>query len=176
MAVSFLARATARATARAAAGVRAGAAPRARPAFTLMELVVAIAILALISAVALPAFSTSRGDAVMATADEVVALLEHARALALERGQVARAGVNLTTGAYALVVAGSADDVRPARRGVLDLSAGVRLGTPDGDRTRAVALFDALGHASCDVITVERGMVRAEVQCDPWTGAIAARR
>jgi type II secretion system protein H len=143
--------------------------------FTLIELVVALAILGIVAAVALPAFRPPGDGGVAETADRLVRVLDGARSTALERAVPVRVGVDLASGRYAVRVGGAApgtDSLAADSRVVLP--PGVRLA--GGRAGRAVGVVGALGPARCDARGVERGALDEELRCDPWTGAVVASR
>jgi Tfp pilus assembly protein FimT len=139
--------------------------------------VVAIAILGLVGAVALPAFREGKSDDVTRAAEQVMALLERARLQALERGTLVRVALDLHTGDYSMRASGGST-ASPTSLGRLEIASGVTLARRGGNHAdhQVVALFDHAGRARCDVITLEEFALQAEVSCDPWTGSVGARR
>jgi prepilin-type N-terminal cleavage/methylation domain-containing protein len=148
--------------------VRSGAA--ARRGFTLVELLVALVIIGMIAAVAVPALSARGGAA--ATAKQLVSLYGVAREVAISRGASAEAVLDLSSGA--LVIATVGRPGRPAdtvRRAALALSPSVRLASSAARLGPARVTFDPLGRARGDDVVIADGKGRHRVVTDPWTGA-----
>jgi prepilin-type N-terminal cleavage/methylation domain-containing protein len=144
-------------------------------AYTLIEIVVVLLILAVVSAVAVPAFSRLVAHDAGDVARDVASAYRTARQAAVTRGSPATAALDLRTGAYVVFTGRSAD--RPADT----LAAGVVRGNPavrlSGGRDGwAWATFGPLGDARATPLMIEDGARRYELTVDPWTSAIDVRR
>ena len=145
---------------------------RARPAFTLLELLVVIVIIGVLAAVAAPALRR-RGGA-DAAAQELASVYEAARERALSRGTYVAVVLDLTTGSYRVLSARRPDAFTDTVRvGRLERRAGAALA---GGRAGWARLsFDPLGRARGDRVTVADNDQRYEVVADAWTGAVRTR-
>lgn len=142
-------------------GVRA-----ARPGFTLLELVIVLAILALLASASIPALASAHamrddGDATRA----VLALLGNARDAALAGGRSVELWLDPATGRYWLQR--PAGDATARIEGRLALPAGARL-TSDGPRARFRFAPDGPGDGW--LVVDEPGAPRRVITVDPWTG------
>jgi type II secretion system protein H len=149
-------------------------APR-RAGFTLVELLVVLAILGLAAAVAAPALRSLDRTGARDGADAVAALYTEASNAAVRRGAPVTVRLDLSGGTYVVLARASAGGVaETVRAGTLSLSADERL--TGGDDGWATVTFDPFGRARGDRVVVARGDERYEVTAAPWTGAVDVRR
>jgi prepilin-type N-terminal cleavage/methylation domain-containing protein len=136
--------------------------------YTLVEIVVVLAILAVVTGVVLPAMMRGAPDGEQRAAEDLARILRMARRAALEGGAPVSVTVVPATRAY-VVETGAGDTSTVLARGVLALPPGVRLAS---DRPAARFAFDRLGTARPDSVAVigERGSNLVTV--DRWTGEI----
>ena len=139
--------------------------------YTLVEIVVVLAILAVVTGMVLPAMMRGTPDGEARTAEELARILRTARRAALEGGVAVAVTVVPATRAYA-VETGSGDTSSVLARGVLALPPGVRLAT-NQPTTRFV--FDRLGTAGPDSVAVIGEHGSNLVTVDRWTGEIGVR-
>jgi prepilin-type N-terminal cleavage/methylation domain-containing protein len=134
--------------------------------YTLVEIVVVLAILAVVTGVVLPAMVRAAPDGEARAAEDLARILRMARRAALEGGAAVIVIVVPATRAY-VVEAGPGDTV--LARGVLALPLGVRLAS---DRPATRFVFDRLGTAGPDSVAVIGAHGSAMVKVDRWTGEI----
>lgn len=139
----------------------------AREGFTLVEMMVVILILAIVSAVTIPAFRWSTDDKLANAAGVITNLMQRSRQTAVERGQSVALVVDAEHARYWAVVqtTGNADSV--VSYGAIDMSPGATL-TSDAPRSRYV--FDPSGSASGPPLVVKVDSRATVVTLDRWTG------
>jgi len=145
-----------------------------RRGFTLMELMVVLAMLAIAAAVAAPALRPPRERSAGAAADSLLHVLARARAGAAARGTLVRVEVRAGDGAW--VVAGAAGDggEDTLAAGELPLPADGRLLA--GPAGAARVSFEPAGRARAGHMAVTDPGGRIEIVVDPWSGAARAAR
>ncbi|HYH83188.1 MAG TPA: GspH/FimT family pseudopilin [Longimicrobium sp.] len=150
------------------------AAGRVRSGFTLVELLVVLAMLAIAAAVAVPALRPPAERSAGAAADSLLHVLARARADAAARGTTVGVEVRAGDGGFSVIADGDDGGRDTLRAGSLPLPAGGRvIGGRDGE---ARASFDAAGRARADRMAVTDEGGRIEIIVDPWSGAARAAR
>ena len=139
--------------------------------YTLVEIVVVLAIMAVVTAMVLPAMLDRPTSAALRSADEVAGIVRAARRAALERAVPVI--VSLAPATHAYQVATETDDSSIVlAEGVLALSPGVRLGaTGPAVRIR----FDRGGIATPDSVALFDDGGSVMVTVDRWTGEVDVR-
>ena len=140
-----------------------------RSGFTLVELMVVLAILAMMSTVAIPAFTQlAEPNDLERAATEVRRLLERARLTALARGTRATVVIDPAGPRYRLTISrGASPD--SAVEALLAVPTGVVIG---GAARRAQVTFDGQGRSFGDPIVLIAEGRAMTVAADPWTGSI----
>jgi prepilin-type N-terminal cleavage/methylation domain-containing protein len=142
---------------------------RARAAFTLMEMLVVIAILGVVAGVTAPAIRALRAtDPLQAATSEATTLIVRARRTAMERAIPVRVTIDPLTRRYSvrgLVYGAPPESVTTDS---LHVAAEVQMDVPAG--RRLVMVFSPTGEVRGDTLVIRwRGQVSA-VSADPWTG------
>jgi prepilin-type N-terminal cleavage/methylation domain-containing protein len=139
--------------------------------YTLVEIVVVLAIVAVVTAVVLPSMLDRPVSAALRSADDVAGIVRAARRAALDRAVPVIVTLAPTTRAY-LVETDADDSSTVLAQGVLALAPGARLAA-GGAAARIV--FDRLGTASPDSVTVIDDDGSVMVTVDRWTGEVDVR-
>jgi Tfp pilus assembly protein FimT len=166
--------------------------PRHRPAFTLLEVLLVIAVIIALSAVAYPTLAAMYGDVkVKAAADDVRAAWTEARSHAIEGGRAYRFAVQPDTGKYRVAPDadgfwdGSGGDESDAPPFVFegDLPNGIvfKVGDlPESGGWSTVVVFNPDGGCSADVEVVLREAdddgTPIVVKVRAMTGAVSVRK
>jgi prepilin-type N-terminal cleavage/methylation domain-containing protein len=175
-----------------------GRAVRSRPAFTLVELLVVFTILALATAIAVPAFrSLLKQDDMTAATQRIEALFQLARDSAIRGGEPVTVVMDSVTGEIWLEVPSVSDpfaepgsEATPARAAPrvsssarmfaetmapgesLALPAAVRIGL---GRARARFTFAPTGAAFADTLVLQSSLEARHVTLNRWTGDVVVR-
>lgn len=147
-----------------------------RPGFTLIELVVVLAIIGLAASVVAPAFRRLGRDARTAV-DAITTAYGAASRAATERGIPVRLVLEMESGQFALTTvppAGIASDTVAV--GAVPLAADGSTRLSGGRAGWAVVTFDAFGRGRGDRMVITQGEERYDIQVDPWTAAAVVQR
>jgi len=139
----------------------------ARAGFTLVEMLIVIVILAVVSAVTVPALRSTPEDELTVSADVVTNLMQRSRQTAVERGQTVALVVDAENARYWVMIqsAGSADSV--VSYGAIDLSRGATL---ESDMPRSRYVFAPSGAATGTPLVVRLDSRAAVITLNQWTG------
>jgi len=138
-----------------------------RGGFTLVEMLIVIVILAIVSAVTIPALRSTPEDELAVSAGVVTNLMQRSRQTAVERGQSVALVVDAANARYwAMVVSpGTADSL--VSYGPIDLSSGATL---EGDESRSRYIFAPSGAAAGGPLVVRLDSRAAVITLNQWTG------
>jgi prepilin-type N-terminal cleavage/methylation domain-containing protein len=142
--------------------------------FTLIELIVVIAIIGVAASVVAPAFKQRRPDA-RTTTDAIATLYAGASRAATVRRVPVVVAIETATGRFTTLTEpapGTARDTIDS--GTLPLPSGARLG--GGREGWALASFDGHGNARGSTIEITQEQQSYEVRIDPWTAEAVVRR
>lgn len=136
-----------------------------RRAFTLVEMVVVMAIIGIIGLVVLPSFFQGLASTANAATKPVEDVLRAAQRAAADSGRTVRMTVDAASGQYLAQMDGLDT---PLANGTFAVDASTSLAT---DSIRARFTFFPNGTSYGDSIQVRGGGQYAVVSVDPWTGA-----
>ncbi len=136
---------------------------RAPRGVTLIEIVVVIALMAIVASVSAPAFNAFEHGHDAPSVDPVTTLLRRARATALERGHAVTVTIDPATRRFWLDV--------PDTSGLLELPPNVTLFSP---QARVHERFEPNGEATADPLFVRTGTRSIPVIVDRWSGEVTA--
>lgn len=143
---------------------------RNRRGFTLLEMGIVLAIMAVSAMLVAPALARMGEGKPPAVGDDVVKLLRDARKIAIERNQTVTLRLDPISGRY------RADTVGIAGAGELGEGAMI-LGAQETlvtDQPRLVFVFHPTGSAFADSVLVRGAGTAALVYVDPWNGVAHA--
>lgn len=143
--------------------------PRARRAFTLVEMVVVMTIIGIIGLVVLPSFFNSTANTVNAVTSPVEDVLRAAQRAAADSGRTVHLTLDPSSGQYLATMDGLD---APLANGTLALGGGTSVAT---DSIRARFVFQPSGASYGDSLQVRGGGQYAIVSVDPWTGSPRVR-
>ncbi len=144
---------------------------RARTGFTLLEMGIVLAIMAVSAMLVAPALTRMGQGKPPGTADGVLKLLSDARKVAIDRNETVTLRVDPTSGRYradTVGITGSGE----LGEGTLTLGAQESLVT---DLPRLVYVFHPTGSAFADTVLVRGAGASALVSVDPWNGVAYAQ-
>jgi type II secretion system protein H len=135
--------------------------------FTLIEMLIVIVILAIVSAVTVPALRSGPDDAMTSSAKVLTTLMQRSRQTAVERGQTLSLVVDAENARYwaTIVSPGNPDSV--VSYGPIELAAGATL---SADEARSRYVFAPSGAATGSPIVVRLDSRAAVITLDQWTG------
>ena len=138
-----------------------------RNGFTLVEMLIVIVILAVVSAVTVPAFRSSPDDDITSSANVLTTLMQRSRQTAVERGQTVTLVVDAENARYwaTLQSTGQADSL--LSYGPLELASGA---TIKSDEPRPRYVFAPSGAASGAPLEVRLDSRAAVITLNQWTG------
>ena len=142
--------------------------------FTLVELLVVLAMLAIAAAVAVPALRPPAERSAGAAADSLLHVLARARTDAAARGTPVHVEVRAGDGRFAVTADGEDGARDTLRAGSLPLPPGGR--ASGGRRGTARMSFDASGRARADRVALTDEGGRIEIVVDAWSGAARPAR
>jgi len=139
---------------------------RARGGFTLWEMAIVLAVMAIAAVLVAPAITRLGESPPPRIADAVLALLRDARKAAIDRNATVTLRLDPVSGRYRADTTGVAGTGLLAE-GTLALGATETLVT---DRARLVYLFRPTGAAFADTVLVRGAGKTVLVSVDPWSG------
>jgi|1185.fasta_scaffold1039435_2 general secretion pathway protein H len=139
----------------------------ARVGFTLVEMLVVIVILAIVSAVTVPALRSDPDDEVTTTAGVITRLLAQSRETAVRRGEAVDLIVDAENARYWAVVAETGKRDSVLSYGAIAIPTGANV-TADESRSRYT--FLPTGGTSGGSLTLRMNSRAAVINLDRWTG------
>lgn len=141
--------------------------PCTREGFTLVEMLIVIVILAVVSAVTVPAFRSNPDDEITTSANVLTTLMQRSRQTAVERGQTVKLVVDAQNVRYwaTLLSTGQPDSL--LSYGSLELASGA---TIKSDESRPSYVFAPSGAASGGPLEVRLDSRAAVITLNQWTG------
>jgi type II secretion system protein H len=138
-----------------------------REGFTLVEMLIVIVILAIVSAVTVPALRANPDDELTTSANTLTLLMQRSRQTAVERGQTVTLVVDAENARYwaTVVRTGSPDSL--VSYGPIELASGATL---SADESRSRYVFAPSGAASGGPIVVRMDSRAAVITLNQWTG------
>lgn len=143
-----------------------GGAKRLRRGFTLLEMGIVMAVMAITAMLVAPAFARMGEGKPPAVGDDVIKLLSDARRIAIDRNETVTLRLDPVSGRY------RADTVGVSGSGELGEGT-MTLGTQEAlvtDLPRLVYVFHPTGATLADTVLVRGAGAAALVSVDPWNG------
>jgi type II secretion system protein H len=138
-----------------------------RVGFTLVEMLIVIVILAIVSAVTVPALLSTPDDELTTSANALTTLMQRSRQTAVERGQSVTLVVDAENTRYWATIERTGVPDSVVSYGPVELVSGATL-TSDEPRSRYV--FASSGAASGGPLTVRLDSRAAVITLNKWTG------
>jgi type II secretion system protein H len=139
---------------------------RTRAGFTLVEMIVVIAILAIVSAVTLPSFRADNEDAITTASKTLTDFIARSRQTSIERGEVVMLTVEPANARY-WVIASEPEGDSVLASGSFELPADATL---IASQPRLRYAFLPSGRASGEPLTLRLSAHAAVISVDQWTG------
>ncbi len=146
------------------------AARRARRGYTLWELTMVLAVMAIAATLAAPAFARLGTEQPTRGADQMVLLLQEARKAAIKYNATVTLRIDPKTLKYHVDTATVAGASTLAE-GTLDLGMGEKL---ESDQLRLTYVFRPSGAAYADPVLLRGGEIPLFIRVDPWSGVASA--
>ena len=137
-----------------------------RAGFTLVEMIVVIAILAIVSAVTLPSFRSDNDDAITAGSKKLTDFMGRARQASIERGEAVTLIVEPASAHYWVMASAAAGDSLLSS-GSFEMPTDATLIAP---QPRLRYTFLPSGRASGEPLTLRLGAHATVISVDRWTG------
>jgi type II secretion system protein H len=141
--------------------------PAMRRGFTLVEMLIVIVILAIVSAVTVPALRANPDDELTTSANAVTNLMQRSRQTAVERGQTVTLVVDVENARYWATIVSTGEPDSVVAYGPIELASGA---TITADKSRARYVFAPSGAASGGPIQVRMDSRAAVITLNQWTG------
>ncbi len=154
-------------------GGAGGGAPRRRSGFTLVEMMVVLMMIGAGAMVVAPALRRPDERGASPSADALAAAIGRARLAAVTRAVPVMVEVDVAGGRWTTVAHPADRQSDTVDAGALPLSSDTRLA--GGDGAYVVVMFDGLGRARADRLTVSDRGGAQEIEVDAWTGAARVR-
>jgi type IV fimbrial biogenesis protein FimT len=139
----------------------------AREGFTLVEMLIVIVILAIVSAVTVPALRATPDDELTASANALTTLMQRSRQTAVERGQTVSLVVDAENARYWATVMSANNPDSVISYGPIELASGITL---SADESRSRYVFGPSGSASGPPIEMRLDSRAAVITLNQWTG------
>jgi prepilin-type N-terminal cleavage/methylation domain-containing protein len=141
-----------------------------RSAFTLWELTMVLAVMAIAATLAAPAFARFGSEKPPGAADAVLGLLHDARKVAIDHDANVTLRLDPKTLRYQLDTSGVGGSGKMSE-GTLDIGLTQTLESP---QPRLQYVFTPIGAAFADTVIVRGALVPLVVRVDPWNGVAHA--
>ncbi len=135
--------------------------------FTLVEMLIVIVILAVVSAVTVPAFRSTPDDDLTSSANVLTTLMQRSRQTAVERGQTVTLVVDAQNARYWATLQSTGQPDSLLSYGSLDLSPGALV---KSDESRPRYVFAPSGAASGAPLEVRLDSRAAVITLNQWMG------
>jgi type II secretion system protein H len=139
----------------------------AREGFTLVEMLIVIVILAIVSAVTVPALRSTPDDKLTTSANALTTLMQRSRQTAVERGQTVSLVVDAENARYWATIMSASNPDSVLSYGPIELASGATLAADD---SRSRYLFAPSGAASGPPIEMRLDSRAAVITLNQWTG------
>lgn len=138
-----------------------------RKGFTLVEMLIVIVILAIVSAVTVPALRANPDDELTTSANALTSLMQRSRQTAVERGQTVTLVVDVENARYWATIVSTGEPDSLVSYGPIELASGA---TITADKPRVHYVFAPSGAASGGSVEVRMDSRAAVVTLNQWTG------
>lgn len=138
-----------------------------REGFTLVEMLIVIVILAIVSAVTVPALRSNPDDDLTTSAKALTTLMQRSRQTAVERGQTVSLVVDAENARYWATIVSTGNPDSLVSSGPIELASGATL---SADESRSRYVFAPSGEASGGPIVVRLDSRAAVITLNQWTG------